>query len=155
MLVLLQYNESDVRTVQQLFDCTQIMMATLVQVLQLLIKVRLLVVEGTSPSNTALTTPQDAVLEPATKLRLYQQYKNKKLRLNINVPLKTETKVDTDKTNTQIAEDRSMAIQAAIVRVMKMRRTLKQSLLVAEVISLLSPRFKPDIQVIKVGTESS
>jgi cullin 1 len=69
----------------------------------------------------------------------------------LNVPLKSVEQKDIEGVHRTIDEDRKMVIQAAIVRTMKARQTLKHSLLMQEVIEQLSSRFKPKIPVIKVS----
>ena len=49
-----------------------------------------------------------------------------------------------------INDERKYLIQATIIRIMKMRKILKYSLVIQEVIEQLKSRFKPEISMIKV-----
>lgn len=138
MAVLLQFNEQTKWTAQQLSQITGIKMESLVQVLGILVRAKLLLCPET-----------ESTLDENSVVELNAVFKFKKLRININFPLKNELKQEQEVTHKHIEEDRKILIQAAIVRIMKMRKMLNHTQLVNEVLTQLAARFKPKIPVIK------
>jgi len=149
MSILLAYNESTSWSVSKLVDASQIKEELLVQVLQILLKSKLLKIAEKEDSDENMATSSEDTITKDTVIELFKGYKNKKLKVNINIPMKSEQRQENENTHKNIEEDRKMLIQAAIVRIMKTRKTLNHQNLIAEVLTILSTRFRPKVAVIK------
>lgn len=67
-------------------------------------------------------------------------FEHPKYRVKINQVQLKETKEENKETHMRVAEDRNFECQAAIVRVMKSKKTISHSALVAEVIKATMSR---------------
>jgi hypothetical protein len=81
-------------------------------------------------------------------------FKSKKIRVNLNLPIKAEVKAETSEVMKSVDEDRKYVIQATIVRIMKARKTMKNQPLIQEVIAQISQRFAPKIPDIKKAIDT-
>ncbi|THV03349.1 Cullin-domain-containing protein [Dendrothele bispora CBS 962.96] len=136
MAVLTQYNKHDTLSLEEIFAATMIGKDILTQVLALLVKAKILVNEE-----------QD-------QYDLNPNFKSKKIRVNLNLPIKAEVRQESNEVLKAVDEDRKYAIQATIVRIMKARKTMKNQQLIQEVISQISHRFTPKIPDIKKAIET-
>ncbi|CAH8604344.1 unnamed protein product [Schistosoma haematobium] len=154
MSVLMLYNSSLVYTVSAIQLQTGIEEATLLQILQILLKAKVLKIVSDPKCEIDQSTvisddSNESNLSPDTHLALYTDYKNKRVRVYLNVPLKSETKQEIEQTLGNVESDRKLIVQACIVRIMKTRKVMKHHQLISEVVTQLTPRFKPTVLLIK------
>ncbi|KAI0647741.1 Cullin-domain-containing protein [Trametes meyenii] len=131
MAVLLQYNNNDTLSLEEIVNATAISKDILKQVLAVLVKAKILINEETDQYD------------------LNPNFKSKKIRINLNTPIKAEQKAESTDVLKTVDEDRKYVIQASIVRIMKARKTMKNQALIQEVITQISQRFTPKIPDIK------
>jgi cullin 1 len=180
MAVLVQYNNHDTLSLEELTAATSIAPEILKQVLALLVKAKILINEETdqydlNPSGF-FSLSLDFIrhryeLICARVPFLYIDFKSKKIRVNLNQPIKAEVKAESSDVLKTVDEDRKYVIQATIVRcvvpffvflrsiyihdifgfdrIMKARKTMKNQPLIQEVIQQISQRFTPKIPDIK------
>ncbi len=67
-------------------------------------------------------------------------FEHPKYRVKINQVQLKETKEENKETHIRVAEDRNFECQAAIVRILKARKTIGHSELISEVIKATMPR---------------
>ncbi|CAG2119509.1 unnamed protein product [Medioppia subpectinata] len=145
MAIMLLFNRYDEMSIEDIQKNTDIKVELLVQILKIFLKVKLLL--------CVASTKDESELKATDVMKLNTNYKNKKLRININVPIKTVDKEDDERTHRQIDESRKFVIEAAIVRIMKMRKSLKHQELVGEVLNHIGAKFSPTVPMIKKGIE--
>lgn len=103
---------------------------------------------GASEKPTASAISEESVFTFNDKFR------SKLYRVKILQVVQKETEPEREGTQKKIDEDRKHMVEAAIVRVMKARKTMEHSALIAEVTKQLSGRFRPNPLLIKKRIES-
>jgi len=89
-----------------------------------------------------------------TSYSLNMDFKSKKVRVNLQIPVRSEQKAESKEVMKTVDEDRKMLLQATIVRIMKARKTLKHNLLLPEVITQVQSRFQPKVPDIKKAIDA-
>ena len=115
--VLLQYNQNDTMSLEELVSATSISKEILVQVLAVLVKAKVLINDESeqydlNPGKCSSTWhPYVNCL-----LNFVVGFKSKKIRVNLNQPIKAEVKAESADVLKAVDEDRKYVIQATIVR---------------------------------------
>nr|CAG4651613.1 EOG090X01NX [Triops cancriformis] len=133
-LVLLLFNETDEMTFDEVKDATRIEIGELKRTLQSLAcgKARVLQKE-----------PRSKDVADQDRFVFNKHFTNKLYRIKINQIQMKETSEEQQATEERVFQDRQYQIDAAIVRIMKMRKTLTHNLLITELYNHLNFPVKP------------
>jgi len=98
-------------------------------------------------------TPKGKDVNPIDTFEVNTAFSDSKVRIKINQIQMKETKEENRDTHEKVAQDRQFETQAAIVRIMKSRKTMTHANLVAEVINQTKKRGAVDTTEIKKNIE--
>jgi len=128
MAVLLQYNHDNTMSLDELVAATAISKEILTQVLSVLVKAKVLINEEADqydlnpgmwvsfPWGLIGVCPYNFLFSLSQIFFFFVGFKSKKIRVNLNIPIKAEVKAESTDVLKAIDEDRKYVIQATIVR---------------------------------------
>ncbi|KAK0421362.1 hypothetical protein QR680_015198 [Steinernema hermaphroditum] len=143
MAVLLKYNDALSHQFATLKAELQLPKDVILAVVQSFLKVGLMKL----PDGATFS----ASLPESTEIMLNTKFVSKKMKVDIArlQVAKIEAKQEAEQMEKTIEEDRKMVIQAAIVRVMKMRKRVNHNALISEIIAQITARFTPKVSMVK------
>ncbi|KAJ8348761.1 hypothetical protein SKAU_G00273500 [Synaphobranchus kaupii] len=133
-LVLLMFNEGEEFTLEEIKQATGIEDSELRRTLQSL---------ACGKARVLSKIPKSKDVEDGDKFSCNDDFRHKLFRIKINQIQMKETVEEQASTTERVFQDRQYQIDAAIVRIMKMRKTLSHNLLVSEVYNQLKFPVKP------------
>ncbi|XP_074530531.1 cullin-4B [Halichoeres trimaculatus] len=133
-LVLLMFNEGEEFTLEEIKLATGIEDSELRRTLQSL---------ACGKARVLHKIPKSKDVEDGDKFSCNDDFKHKLFRIKINQIQMKETVEEQASTTERVFQDRQYQIDAAIVRIMKMRKTLSHNLLMSEVYNQLKFPVKP------------
>ncbi|XP_063350603.1 cullin-4B [Pelmatolapia mariae] len=133
-LVLLMFNEGEEFTLEEIKVATGIEDSELRRTLQSL---------ACGKARVLTKIPKSKDVEDGDKFSCNDDFRHKLFRIKINQIQMKETVEEQASTTERVFQDRQYQIDAAIVRIMKMRKTLTHNLLMSEVYSQLKFPVKP------------
>lgn len=102
MAILLLFNDNDTVAYDDIASTTMLAKETLDPSLAIMLKARV------------LTASPEGKTEPGTTYSLNYGFKNKKLKVNLNIAIKSEQKQEAEETHKTIEEDRKMLMQVSL-----------------------------------------
>lgn len=143
MGIMLCFNNSAMQSVRELVEFTKMTERDLLKHIQILIDTKILLANNDAKD-----------LLSNSSLSLNMNYTNKRTKFKISGATQKDSAQEVEQQQAAVDEDRSMYLQAAIVRIMKARKVLKHNLLIQEVINQARTRFVPSIGLIKKSIET-
>ncbi len=104
MAILLLFNDADKFSYEEIQAITTLSDDNLEPALGILCKARVL-----------MPSPEDAKPEKGTSFALNYSFKNKKVKINLNITVKSEQKVEAEDTHKTIEEDRKLLLQVVSI----------------------------------------
>ena len=168
MVILLQFNDSDVRTLEELQENTNLSPQNIAASMVPFIKFKL--IQQTPPGLQALINPQ-------TQFKLMQPYKALKTNINFAAGVKNDilnslssankannhklfgdgrgrNMTENERIERELNSERQIFLEACIIRIMKAKRRLPHTTLVNECIAQSHQRFNAKIAMIKRAIDS-
>lgn len=133
-LCLLLFNENEELTYDDIRQASAIDEAELKRTLQSL---------ACGKARVLTKHPKGKDIKEDDKFKFNQDFKNKLFRVKINQIQMKETMEENESTQEQVFLDRQYQVDAAIVRIMKMRKSLTHNLLISELFNQLKFPVKP------------
>uniref|UniRef100_A0A667ZAS0 Cullin-4A n=1 Tax=Myripristis murdjan TaxID=586833 RepID=A0A667ZAS0_9TELE len=133
-LVLLMFNEGEEFSVEEIRTATGIEEGELRRTLQSL---------ACGKARVLNKNPRGKDVEDGDRFNFNNDFKHKLFRIKINQIQMKETVEEQVSTTERVFQDRQYQIDAAVVRIMKMRKTLSHNLLVSELYNQLKFPVKP------------
>ncbi|CCH40763.1 hypothetical protein BN7_297 [Wickerhamomyces ciferrii] len=145
-IIVLLFEENDELTFSQIETLTQIPKSDLIRSLQSI---------AVAPRTRILTKkPMSKDIKPNDLFKFNNSFSSPMTKVKIlTVANKIENDSERNKTMEKIDEDRKFELDAAIVRIMKSRKTLRHNELIVETVKQIT-RFKPSPQFIKKRIEA-
>ena len=102
MAILLLFNDNDKLTYEEIMDATGLNKETLDPCLGIILKAKILT-----------ASPEDGKTEPGTTYSVNYGFKSKKIKVNLNIVVKSEAKQEVEDTHKNIEEDRKLLMQVS------------------------------------------
>lgn len=145
-IVLMQFNEADSLTYEEIYERTGIERSELVRTLQSLYALK--------ATRMLVKRPPGKEVDPTDQFLWHRTFTRDRIKFKINQLQQDLSAEESRQTSAKVFEDRTLTLDAQIVRVMKGKKQLRLAELVNEVVDAVKNMFQPEVKAIKTQVES-